>query len=106
MNGVRIARGALVFCMINAANRDPRRFADPDELDVRRADNRHIAFGIGPHVCSGAPLARIEARLAFRALTAAELELVPDAPLAWLSSFGFRGLKALRLRVSAPTPGG
>jgi hypothetical protein len=54
----------MVFQMLNAANRDPAVFPDPDKFDVRRQNNRHIAFGHGIHFCVGALLARAEAPIA------------------------------------------
>ena len=63
---IRAGDGIQFF--IGAANHDPEQFTDPDRLDVTRKDNRHVAFGAGPHFCLGAPLARLEARLAFAAL--------------------------------------
>ncbi len=67
--GARIARGDLVRVSIAGANRDPAVFADPDRLDLERADaRRHLAFAHGPHVCIGVHLARLEARTGVTAL--------------------------------------
>ena len=64
VGGVPLPEGALVTLGIAAANRDPAQFADPDRLDLARADNRHLAFGFGIHQCAGLSLARLEARIA------------------------------------------
>ena len=64
VGGVNLPEGALVTLGIGAANRDPAQFADPDRLDLARADNRHLAFGYGIHQCAGLSLARLEARIA------------------------------------------
>jgi cytochrome P450 len=66
--GLRFRRGQLAVCLIGAANHDPARFPDPDRLDVARGDRGHLAFGLGPHVCLGAPLARLEAEVALAGL--------------------------------------
>jgi cytochrome P450 len=68
IGGRTLAEGDLVYLVLAATNRDPERFADPDRLDLRRAGNRHLAFGNGPHFCLGAPLARLEAEIAVGAL--------------------------------------
>jgi cytochrome P450 len=69
VGGVDIPAGATVMVMNGAANRDPRRFEDPDEFQVDRANARqHLAFGHGPHTCPGAPLARAEARVSLERL--------------------------------------
>ena len=68
MAGVTIPRGAGVRLMLAAANRDPRRFADPDRFDPNRPDNEHFGFSSGIHYCVGAPLARIEGQVALTAL--------------------------------------
>jgi cytochrome P450 len=63
-----IPEGALVALAIAAANRDPARFSDPDRFDPDRCNNQHLGFGSGIHACFGAPLARIEAQIAFTQL--------------------------------------
>ncbi len=64
VGGVRLDEGALVTLCIGAANRDPAQFERPDELDLTRANNRHLAFGFGIHQCAGLSLARLEGRVA------------------------------------------
>jgi cytochrome P450 len=61
--GQELATGDLVVAVIAAANRDPRVFDRADEFEVDRSPNRHLAFGMGPHACPGARLARLEARV-------------------------------------------
>jgi cytochrome P450 len=63
-----ISKGEVVTVALNAANRDPRRFTDPDRLDVHRSDRAHLAFGHGGHLCLGHALARTTLRIAYRAL--------------------------------------
>jgi len=96
----RVARGELVFILLNSANRDERRFAHADVFDASRGDNQNIAFGFGMHFCSGAALARIEGQIALGALLdrGPRIELVTN-DLSFNRSFGFRGLQALPIRI-------
>ena len=64
IGGTRIPAGSAVFLVWAAANRDPRRFPDPDRFDPSREDNEHLGFGSGIHTCFGGPLARLEINLA------------------------------------------
>jgi cytochrome P450 len=102
LGGQQIERGQSVIAVMGAANRDPDRFADPDRLDLTRQDNRHLAFGWGPHFCFGAPLGRIEAQIAFEALLTRlpELEL-GGGPLQWRENLKLRGLEKLPIRWQA-----
>jgi cytochrome P450 len=94
--GVALRKKQAVIAVMGAANRDPDRFADPDLLDLRRADNRHVAFAWGSHFCFGAPLARIEGQAAFAALLGRipAMRLDPG-PITWRENLGLRGLVAL-----------
>ena len=87
--------------MIGAANRDPRRFAEPDRFDIRRADAAHLSFGGGIHFCIGAPLARLELETTLAELlrTEATLEVLPGA--ARRPTFQFRGWAHLPLAIHA-----
>ncbi|GAA3442998.1 cytochrome P450 [Planomonospora venezuelensis] len=68
LSGVRLRRGAMVVLLLAAAHRDPEANENPDAFDPCRPEIRHLAFGLGPHFCLGAPLARLEARLALTRL--------------------------------------
>jgi fatty acid omega-hydroxylase len=65
--GTTIPRGAPIYLMYGAANRDPRRFPNPDAFDPQRPDNEHVGWGRGIHICFGGPLARLEVNTAFEA---------------------------------------
>ena len=97
IRGVRIPKGQYVAVFLGSANRDERRFPDPDRLDLDRDAQGFPGFGFGKHFCLGASLARLEARVAFEAL-------VPELPkleraeraIARVDSFLVRGPEAAR----------
>lgn len=98
LGGKTLRQGDSVIAVVAAANRDPARFPDPDRLDLARTDNRHLAFGWGPHFCFGTVLARMEAQAAFRTLLHRLPGLrLPEQALAWHEHLGIRGLKALHV---------
>ena len=82
LGGHTIGRDQIVILWIAAANRDPARFEDPDLFDVHRSPNPHLSFGHSLHFCLGAPLARLEARIALDMLFDGyrEIATVRDAP--------------------------
>jgi cytochrome P450 len=102
LGGKTIRKGQFVYLMLAAANRDPARFPDPGRLDVTRKDNHHLAFGQGPHFCLGAPLARLEAQIAFGTLLRRFLTLRLETDrLEYRETFNLHGLKALPVRFGA-----
>jgi cytochrome P450 len=98
LGGQHIAAGDVVLVVLLAANRDPERFESPDEVRFDRPRNPHIAFGHGIHYCLGAPLARLEARIAFDRLLDRfpQLRLAVDPQaLKWRPGLLTRGLHTL-----------
>lgn len=92
--------GSLVLLNIGAANRDPETFTEPDRLDIGRDPNPHLAFGFSTHFCMGAPLARLEAQLAFEALAKRfpRMRLVDEAPT-YRPNPILRGLNRLEVEI-------
>jgi hypothetical protein len=62
--GQRIPKRWSILCMLGAANRDPKQFKDPNQLNLKRLNNQHLAFSAGPHFCIGSQLARLEGQIA------------------------------------------
>ncbi|MGH7348747.1 MAG: cytochrome P450 [Candidatus Rokuibacteriota bacterium] len=99
IGGQTIGKGEMVMPFLGAADRDPTQFPDPDRLDITRADNRHIAFGMGIHFCLGAPLARMEGQIAINTLLGRlpKLALATDRP-EFRQSLTLRGLRSLPVK--------
>src|SRR5271170_7993213 len=94
--GQRIPKSWTILCMLGAANRDPKQFNEPNQLNLKRLNNQHLAFSAGPHFCIGSQLARLEGQIAIRNL----VQRFPNMKLAgprpeWAPTFGLRGLKSL-----------
>jgi len=94
--GIAIRKGERVGLLLGAANRDPRVFAEPRRLDPTRAANPHLSFGAGIHFCIGAPLARLELRIALPLLIRRLPGLRLAEPPVYRDAYHFRGLGALR----------
>ena len=99
-HGRELQRGERVFLMMNAANRDPRAYREPDRVDLARHGPPHLTFGFGAHICLGFPLARLEGQIALPAVLARwrKIEPLNDAP-EWLDSLVLRGMKTFPVRV-------
>ncbi len=98
LSGITIPKGAVVMACSGSANRDETVFPDPDRFDITRDNQRSLGFGLGIHLCLGAPLARIEGRVALNAVLTRlpNLSLEKDVPLKWQEpSFVVRGLEEL-----------
>jgi cytochrome P450 len=103
--GTTIPRGAPIYLMYGAANRDPRRFPDPDTFDPRRPDNEHVGWGRGIHICFGGPLARLEVNTALEAfLRRVENPRLIQDPPPYRSSQVFRGPRHLLIDYDAIRP--
>ncbi|TJZ58868.1 cytochrome P450 [Streptomyces piniterrae] len=101
IGGTVIPARATVLVVLASASRDPERFIAADDFDITREARGHVAFGHGIHFCLGAPLARMEARIAIRALLDRCPDLAMDADpdaLAWRSGMLIRGPERLPIR--------
>ena len=102
ISGTTIPEGEVVLVALTSANRDSARYPAADQLDLRRDEGSHLAFGFGLHHCLGAPLARLEGDIAFRTLLGRfpDLALAVDAEeLTWRASTLIRGLTRLPVRL-------
>lgn len=101
IHGVTIPRGEMTLGVIGSANRDETVFENPNELQLTREPNRHLSFGQGIHFCLGAPLARMEAQIAFTTLLRRLPDLRLENPahyLRWRPSIFLRGLASLPVK--------
>jgi cytochrome P450 len=101
VHGRVIPAGKLVLPVIGSANRDPQQFADAGRFDIARDPNPHIAFGHGIHVCLGAPLARLEARIALADFLGrvSAFELAADGPWEPRQALSVHGPSRLPIRL-------
>jgi cytochrome P450 len=99
IGGQQIKNGDRLFCMILSTNRDPSVFAEPDNLDVTRKSKGSLHFGYGLHLCLGAPLARLEGRIAIPEFLRrfGDIQLTEEAPT-WREAYVVRGVSSLVLR--------
>jgi cytochrome P450 len=98
LSGVTLPRGAVVVALIGSANRDERRYSDPDRFDLHR-QQPSVAFGHGIHFCLGAHLARLEGRVGLEALVSRFHGFVrPPGELTWNRAMTVRGPTALPMR--------
>ena len=105
LGGKTIQKGSRIVVVLAAANRDPKRFPDPDRLDLLREDNRQVAFGWAAHFCFGAPLARMEGQIAFNTLLRRlHNPVLLEESLGWRSNAGLRSLVSLKIGFDAQAP--
>ena len=100
LHGVTIPRGQEVALLFASANRDAAAFTNPDDLVLDRSPNPHLSFGAGIHYCLGAPLARLELAILFRAILDRMPTLELAAEPAWKPRFVLRGLQSLPVRLA------
>jgi cytochrome P450 len=103
VGGAEIPAGAITFVVLAAANRDRAKFPDPEKFDISREPNEHVAFGEGIHFCIGAPLARLEASVAFSAMLDRFPKLRfkdPDLTPQYKGSYILRGIDSLPMAIN------
>ena len=102
ISGVKIPADAFVLAWMTTGNRDPRVFTDPDRFDIHRDPNPHLTFGKGIHFCLGAPLARLEVRVALRLLLErySDIRVRDDAPVNLRNPWAMIGVNQLPIEVS------
>jgi cytochrome P450 len=103
LEGHRLEADQFVVCWLGSANRDETVFEDGERFEIGRADNRHLAFGLGTHYCLGSNLARLEGQVALRALLrhVRRFERTDSEPLPLHPSIVFRAVTRLPVRLEA-----
>jgi cytochrome P450 len=96
IHGGEVPADSRMLLLLGSANRDERRYDDPDRLDLKRRPKRHFAFGEGIHFCLGAPLARLEARMIFSVLGERIPEYEIVGPVVRVAKVNSRGVESLR----------
>ena len=97
---VTIPCGSRILLLFGAANRDPLAFVDPDDYRADRNPRMHVAFGYGPHMCLGAPLARMEARAVLRELVGRVSRITAVGETIWSTNSSLRGPTRLPIRLT------
>ncbi len=100
LHGKTLKAGDRVFLMLNAANRDPRAYPDPDRVLLERDGVPHLTFGFGLHICLGFPLARLEGEIALPAVLARFRRIELAGEPEWINSMVFRGMTRMPVRVA------
>jgi cytochrome P450 len=98
LGGQQIRKGDMLLTVLGSANRDEKQFTQPEEMDIARSLNRHVAFGQGIHICLGAPLARLEGDIAFTTLLRRLPNLrlaIPRDAVTWRGNFSLHGINSL-----------
>ena len=104
VGGVRLPQDSTITLCIGAANRDSARFDDPEQFDIRRQPNPHLAFATGIHSCLGMTLARLEGQVAISGLLSRYPDLELAGPAAHQKRSRFRGYSSLPVRLNQPKP--
>jgi cytochrome P450 len=99
-SGIEIGLDQTVWTLLSSGNRDPRRFPDPDRLDIGRSDTRHLGFGFGMHTCLGAALGRMEAKVALEELLRRTATIAPLEPrVRWVDHGNLRTIRSMPIAV-------
>ncbi|KIL50961.1 cytochrome P450 family protein [Jeotgalibacillus campisalis] len=100
-HGKTFKRGDFVLASLSSANRDEEKFSDAETFDVTREQAGHMAFGFGIHFCLGAPLARLEGKIALNSLLSAfpSIRMAGQEQPEWINQFLLRGLKELNVHL-------
>jgi len=99
--GKPLKAGYWVFAWLASANRDEEQWSNPEVFDIQRSPNPHLGSGSGIHTCLGAPLARLEAKIALEQIIERfkDVQRIQEAPLQFITSYHFHGLQHLPVRV-------
>ena len=102
LDGQPIRKGQKLLMYYPSANRDEDVFERPDEFDIERTPNHHLAFGVGEHFCLGTHLARLETRVMFEGILERMQDIEISGPVTWLRSNLIDGVKSIPMKFTTP----